>query len=190
MNYINFDLETYSPSDLSHIDTSEFRISVAGCYVSWIDEYIAFLEPDMNDFVNLLSSAELVVGYNILGFDLPVLQKYCTFNALDLPVYDLLAGIEKTLGFRLRLDDVCKATFDNDTKTDSYATYKYYHKQGKWFELIDYCMNDVRLTEQLFTKVLNNQPLSYFDLHKKLNFHLPQPDLSQHTKLEVIETLL
>jgi DEAD/DEAH box helicase domain-containing protein len=190
MNYINFDLETYSPSNLNHIDTGEFRISVAGCYVSWIDQYIAFMETEINDFVNLLSMADLVIGYNILGFDLPVLQKYCTYNALELPVYDLLAEIEKILGFRLKLDDLCKATFDNDTKTDTYAVYKNYHKEGKWFELIDYCMNDVRLTEQLFRRVLDTQNLHYYDLHKKMNFQLPQPDLSKLSKVTVIETLL
>ncbi len=190
MNYINFDLETYSPSDLNHIDTSEFRISVAGCYVSWIDEYIAFLEPEMNDFVNLLSQADLVVGYNIVGFDLPVLQKYTTYNALDLPIYDLLAEVEKTLGHRLRLDDICKATFNNDTKTDTYSVYKNYHKEGKWLELIDYCMNDVRLTEQLFQRVLNNQDLNYFDLHKKMSFNLAKPDLTKLSQVETIETLL
>jgi hypothetical protein len=67
-----------------------------------------------------------------------------------LPNYDMLKEVEKKLGHRLRLDDLCKATFDNDVKTDTYEQYRNYHKEGKWLELIDYCMNDVRFNSSTF----------------------------------------
>lgn len=175
MNYITFDIETYSPSDLDKIDTSEFRVTTAGAYFSWLDEYVAFMEKDIGDLLEMMEKADLIIGYNQLWFDLPVLQKYTKINLLELPNYDILIEFQKVAGFRSKLDDLCKANFDNDVKTDSYEVYRHYHKQGKWLELIDYCMNDVRLTEQLFKKILNDGKIFYLDLHQKKEVTLAKP---------------
>jgi DNA polymerase elongation subunit (family B) len=169
MNYITFDIETYSPSDLDKIDTKEFRCSVCGAYISWLNgakgEYIAFLEDNIKEFLELLKHADLIIGYNHIWFDLPVLQKYADFDLLKLPCYDIMLKVEQKIGSKLRLNDLCKANFEGDLKTDSYSVYKNYYKEGKWLELIDYCMNDVRLTEQLFQQILKTKKLTYYDLH-------------------------
>jgi DNA polymerase elongation subunit (family B) len=169
MNYITFDIETYSPSDLDRIDVKEFRCSVCGAYISWLNggkgQYIAFLEENIKEFLELLKHADLIIGYNHIWFDLPVLQKYADFDLLKLPCYDIMLKVEQKIGTKLRLNDLCKANFDGDIKTDSYSVYKHYYKEGKWLELIDYCMNDVRLTEQLFQQILTIKKLTYYDLH-------------------------
>lgn len=175
MNYIVFDIETYSPSDLQQINTDEFKASVVGAYFSWVDKYIAFMEDDISDFLNLMAKADLIVGFNQLWFDLPVLQKYADYKLSNLPNYDILIEFQKQAGFKIKLNDLCKANFDDDIKTDSYQQYKNYHKEGKWLELIDYCMNDVRLTHNLFLKVLNGEPLKYYDLHNQKEVVLSQP---------------
>jgi DNA polymerase elongation subunit (family B) len=169
MNYITFDIETYSPSDLDRIDTKEFRCSVCGAFISWLNggqgEYIAFLEDNIKEFLELLKHADLIIGYNHIWFDLPVLQKYADFDLLKLPCYDIMLKVEQKIGTKLRLNDLCKANFEGDLKTDSYSVYRHYHRDGKWLELIDYCMNDVRLTEQLFQQILTTKKLTYYDLH-------------------------
>jgi DNA polymerase elongation subunit (family B) len=169
MNYITFDIETYSPSDLDRIDVKEFRCSVCGAFISWLNEgkgaYIAFLEDNIKEFLELLKHADLIIGYNHIWFDLPVLQKYADFDLLKLPCYDIMLKVEQKIGSKLRLNDLCKANFEGDLKTDSYSVYKHYYKEGKWLELIDYCMNDVRLTEQLFQQILTTKKLTYYDLH-------------------------
>ncbi|NJL96703.1 hypothetical protein HC864_02695 [Candidatus Gracilibacteria bacterium] len=95
MNYIVFDIETYNPDGNDKIDTSAMRVSVIGCYISWLDEYIAFIEGDEKDFLNILKQAELVVGYNHIWFDLPVLKKYAQWDIMSLPNYDIMVEIEK-----------------------------------------------------------------------------------------------
>jgi DEAD/DEAH box helicase domain-containing protein len=177
MNYITFDIETYSPSNLNRIDTNEFRVSVAGAYISWIDEYIAFLEDDINDLIDLMSKADLIIGFNHIWFDLPVMQKYASFDLLQLPNYDLIVEFSKVAGFKPKLNDLCKANFGDDIKTDSYEQYKHYYKDKKWYELIDYCMNDVRLTEKLFRKTMQQNPVLFKDLHetKDVILALPKP---------------
>ena len=176
MNYVTFDIETYSPSNSQKINTSEFRVSVIGAYFSWSDSYIAFLEDDVSVFLNILKQAELVVGFNHIWFDLAVLQKYCSYNLLDLPNYDIMVEAEKKLGFKTKLNDLCKANLGK-FKTDSYDNFKHYYNDKNWFPLIDYCMNDVKLTEELFKLIRQNNCLSYNDLLdiKKIIFDKPVP---------------
>jgi|688.fasta_scaffold74376_4 hypothetical protein len=180
MNYITFDIETYSPSYLKHIDTSEFRTSVVGAYISWIDKYLAFFESEIEDFLKLLLEADLIVGFNHLWFDFPVLQKYCSYNLSELPSYDLLLEFEKQAGFKIKLNDLCKANLTDDIKTDSYQQFKNYHKENKWFELADYCLNDVRLTENLFRLIRSGKTLKYFDLHQQKEVLLAKPVASKN----------
>jgi DEAD/DEAH box helicase domain-containing protein len=176
MNFITFDIETYSPSDLNKIDVNEFRTSVIGAYISWIDEYVAFMEKDVGVFLKLLKKADLVIGYNHLWFDLPVLQKYSDYDLKKLPSYDIMLEIEKKIGFKVKLDDVCKSTLGSK-KTDSYEVYKHYYKDKNWEPLIDYCMHDVKLTNELFLLAMDQKPLKYVDLLdvKEILLDLPTP---------------
>jgi DNA polymerase elongation subunit (family B) len=117
MNYITFDIETYSPesensdnsSNLSYkIDTKTLRTSVIGAYISWIDKYLVFFEKEIPDFLAALHDADLVVGFNHLWFDLPVLQKYAGWDLSSLHSYDILLEVEKKVGYKIKLDDMAK----------------------------------------------------------------------------------
>ena len=188
MNYITFDIETYSPSNLSRIDTKEFRVSVIGAYISWLPKghnYLAFFENEVKDFLKLLKMCDMVIGYNHIWFDLPVLQKYSDYDLLQLPCYDIMLEVERKIGSKLKLNDMCKANFGNeDIKTDSYSVYRHYHRDGKWYELMDYCLNDVRLTQQLFQLIFSEKRLNYYDLHILKQVELDQP---QAGKIEFVE---
>lgn len=174
MNWITFDIETYSPGDLNRIDTNEFRVSVCGAYFSWTQEYIAFLEDDIQEFLNILPQVDLVVGYNHNWFDLPVLQKYANFQLSELPTYDIMVEIEKKIGYKLKLDDVCKANLGTQ-KTDTYEQFRHYYKDKNWEPLIDYCMHDVKLTEEIFEIILSNQKIKYVDLLETKSILLDTP---------------
>lgn len=187
MNYITFDIETYSPSGLNKIDTNEFQVSVIGAYISWIDKYLVFFEDQAKDFIELMKQADLVIGYNHLWFDLPVLQKYArrysNFDLLSLPTYDIMLEIEKKIGFKPRLNDISKATFNDLQKTDSFENFRNYHLQNKWAELTDYCMHDVLITETIFRRIRDGQKLFFFDLHQKKDFVLDKPVPGQKVQL-------
>ena len=185
MNYITFDIETYSPGDLEHIDVNEFRVSVSGAYISWLDRYIAFMEDDTEKFVELLMQCDLVVGYNHIGFDLAVLQKYSPdFDLVNgLPSYDIMLEMKKKIGFSVRLDDLAKANLGTK-KTDSYDVYKHYHKEGKWAPLIDYCMNDVAITERIFQMCQKGQVMKYNNLMTVEETVLDKPRKGKRTQTD------
>jgi len=179
MNYITFDIETYSPSKSTKIDKDEFRISVTGAYISWLDKYIAFFEDQTAEFIELMKSADLIIGYNHIWFDLRVMQKYASnFNLQELPCYDIMLELEKKIGYKVKLDNLCTANF-GEHKTDTYENYKDYYWDKNWFPLIDYCMNDVRLTEKLFKMAVKGKPIKYTDLQQTREMLLDKPKPGQ-----------
>lgn len=178
MNWITFDIETYSPTKSDKIDTTELRVSVVGAYFSWIDQYIAFLEDDTKYFTELLKDADLIIGWNHEWFDLPVLQKYSDYDLKNLPCYDLMLEMEKTVGYKLKLDNVSKANL-GEQKTDTYQQFKHYYWNNEWFKLIDYCMNDVRLTNLIFDKAMKEENIAYYDLHNIRTTKISKPEVGK-----------
>lgn len=180
MNYVTFDVETYTPGEdmktagRGKIDVNKMNVSTVGAYFSWLDEYIVFWEDDIKDFIEALQYADFVVGYNQIWFDLPVLQKYANFNLKELKNYDIMVEVEKLIGFKLRLNDLAAANLEI-IKTDSFANFRTYHLEDKWHELSYYCMHDVKITQQLFEKILNGQELKYNDMLSVKSILLPKP---------------
>jgi DNA polymerase elongation subunit (family B) len=169
MNYITFDIETYNPDEnmktagRGKIDISKLKISTIGAYYSWLDEYVIFWEEDVVDFIETLKYADFIVGYNHVSFDLPVLQKYTNFDLKTLQNYDIMLEVEKQIGFKLRLNDLASSNL-KFVKTDSFANFRTYHLEDKWHELSYYCIHDVKITQNLFEKILKGQELKYSDM--------------------------
>jgi len=185
MNYITFDIETYNIDEtITRIDPKNMRVSVIGAYYSWLDQYVAFTEDTVQDFLESLKLCDIVVGFNHLWFDLPVLAKYSSWDFGILRSYDILLEVEKKLGFKVKLDDLAKSNL-NIKKTDSYEHFRYYHRDGKWLELIDYCMNDVLITEKLFGLILQGQPLKYADMLQIREVTLDLPKTGSQTSIQV-----
>jgi DNA polymerase elongation subunit (family B) len=178
MNWITFDIETYSPSKSDKINTQELRASVIGAYISWTNQYIAFLEEDAKYFTELLKEADLIIGWNHIWFDLPVLQKYADYDLNKLPNYDIMLELEKVMGHKLKLDNVAKANLGM-SKTDTYQQFKHYYWDKEWYKLIDYCMHDVKLTNEIFNKAQNGESILYSDLHNTRQATVNPPTIGQ-----------
>ena len=187
MKYITFDIETYIPNGIlssstsGRLDTKSMNVSVTGAYVSWWDKYLFFWEADTEDFIKLLREADYIVGYNHINFDLAVLQKYANFDLRKLNNYDLLVEFQKQAGHRVKLDNLAKTNL-GASKTDSFEQFKTYHIDGKWFELADYCMHDVKLTEELHRMALKQQPIKYSEMLGIKEVSLDLPDLAKKTE--------
>jgi DEAD/DEAH box helicase domain-containing protein len=184
MNYITFDIETYIPEGVpdrigSKLNVEAMKVAVIGAYYSWIDggTYVAFLEENVADFLASLQTADCVIGYNHIWFDNAVLQKYADFDLKTLPNWDLMQEAEKSLVFKPKLDDLCKSNLGTQ-KTDSFETYRNYYRDGKMFELTDYCMHDVLLTEKLHQLVQKNGHLLYSDAFKTRQILITPPNFS------------
>jgi len=106
-------------------------------------------ESDLPQLWPLLESADVLIGFNLLGFDLPVLSAYYPGDIAKLPVLDLLAVIKDQAGHRISLDAVAKETLGTKKSGSGLDALRYYHKQN-WSKLASYCMKDVEITRDLY----------------------------------------
>lgn len=149
-NYVVLDLETQKTFDaVGRNNIHKLKVSVAGIYDYACDEYRIYEESELSLLEERLKTAELLIGFNIRRFDLPVLAPYLFLSVETLPVLDLMEEIEKVRGHRVALHSVAQATL-GITKTGAGWDAINLYEQGRMEELKRYCLNDVRLTKEIY----------------------------------------
>ena len=149
-HYLVMDLETQrlvqDVGGWDHID--KLGVSVACAYDSKTDQFIAFRENELSKLIELCEE-RLVVGYNIRGFDLPVLVPY-GLKLKRVEAFDIMYDLEALTRQRfLKLEAVARGTLGTGKSADGLQAVEWW-KQGKIQEIIDYCMMDVKVTRDVF----------------------------------------
>lgn len=146
-----FDLETQrSFQDVGGRDQMHrLGMSVGVVYSFEDDRFHAFGEERVGELVAMLQRAELVVGYNLLGFDYRVLQGYQQTSWDTVPTLDLMVDLQQRLGFRPKLDSVLLATLGHPKTADGLQALAWF-KEGRLDLIEQYCIDDVRLTRDLY----------------------------------------
>lgn len=149
-NEIVLDIETQNTfEDVGGWHHDKLRISLVGVYFFATDSYEYFLEPDLPRLWPRLEQADRIIGYNQKGFDNPVMNNYYAGDLNQIPQLDLLEKIHQSLGYRVKLDDVAKATLGIGKSGHGLQAVEFW-KQGKIQELADYCLQDVRVTKDVY----------------------------------------
>ena len=146
-----FDLETQRSFDEvgGRSQMHRLGVSVGVAYRFDTDEFVVFTEDAIRELVDLLRDAELVVGYNIRGFDYEVLRGYTDVDLQSLPTLDLMYDLEDRLGFRPKLESVASPTLGTGKTADGLQALEWW-KLGEVDKIADYCREDVRVTRDLF----------------------------------------
>lgn len=128
----------------------DLGISVAGVYSYAKDAFFAFEEHELSRLTDLLKETDHIIGFNIVHFDIPVLEAYVD-KAILVPIAltDIFADAVKFLGHRVGLDGVAKATLGRGKSGHGLEALEWF-RQGKLAELKEYCLDDVRLTRDLY----------------------------------------
>lgn len=123
--------------------------------------YRVFLEDNFDRFQDLVNDTDIVIGFYSSGFDDPL----CRANGIDVPdekSWDLLAAIRKGAGVSpgsrgggLRLNDCARANL-GETKPEDGAMAPILWQRGEHGRVIDYCLEDVRLTKGLVDIVMEH----------------------------------
>ena len=125
-------------------------VSVVGVYSYEEERYDAYLEAELAPkFAPRLANAELLIGFNIRRFDLPVLQPYLPFSATTLPVLDIMEEMVKHLGHRVSLESLAQATLGRGKSGSGLDALRWF-KEGKLELITKYCLDDVKLTKELY----------------------------------------
>ena len=147
---IVLDLETQKTFDaVGRKNIHLLKVSVVGIYRYDRDVYEVYDETQMHDLENLLKDASQIIGFNIRRFDFPVLQPYFFISVNELPVLDLMETLEGALGFRVGLNSVSQSTLGRGKSGSGLDAVRFF-EQGKMEELKKYCLDDVRLTRELY----------------------------------------
>ncbi|MFW6147180.1 MAG: DEAD/DEAH box helicase [Thermodesulfobacteriota bacterium] len=137
-------------------------VSVAVIYASAEDCFYTFTEDRIEGLIELLHSADLVVGFNIKRFDYAVLKPYTSVNLAALPTFDILEEIFTKLGYRISLDHLAQETLKRQKSADGLKALEWF-KAGEMDTLAAYCKTDVELTRDLFLHGLDTGYLVYRD---------------------------
>lgn len=166
MKKVVFDIETKNTfHEVGKADPVLLDISLVGVYDYESDSYSSYLEKDFPKLWPLIESADLLIGYNSDHFDVPLLNKYYPGNLHSIKSLDLLKEIKKVTGKRFRLDSVAAGTLGT-RKSGSGMQAIAWWKQGEIAKLRKYCLDDVKITKQLYDYARENNLLKYRDLGK------------------------
>ena len=103
-NVVFFDLETQRSFDEvgGRRNIKRMGLSVAVTYNTATAEYRYYTEENVNDLIEELKAADLVVGFNVLSFDYEVLRSYTDYPLKRLPTVGMLTGDVSPSGFSVR----------------------------------------------------------------------------------------
>lgn len=190
LNKIVLDLETQKDfAAVGGRSKNHFlKVSVAGIYSYAEDKYHCFTEKEMSKLGDILASADQIIGFNNRQFDHEVLQPYLNFSLEDIPTLDILEEVEKILGHRIGLDVISSATLGTG-KTGSGLKAIQLWKTRQLEELKKYCLNDVKLTKDIYDYGQKYGKLLYRDFFETreipVQFLEPEPrkNIVQQTSL-------
>lgn len=150
-NILVFDLETQRSFDeVGGRDKMHLLGMSLGVVYSFADDsFQTYVEADVEALVAQLSAAELVIGFNLLGFDYHVLRGYVDVPIESLRTLDLMVDLQGKLGFRPKLDSVVQASLQAGKTADGLQALTWY-REGRLDLIEQYCRDDVRLTRDVY----------------------------------------
>ena len=163
---IVLDLETQFKFQEVGYDVKKLKISVVGIYNYANNNYLTYREDELPQLFNLLEHASFIIGFNIRKFDMMVLSSYYHGNTSQFQLLDILEEVEKSLGHRLALDDLVRASLGFKKSGHGLLAIEHF-REGRWDELCKYCLSDVKATKELYEFGLKNKKLFFQTHHGK-----------------------
>lgn len=157
-NIVYFDLETRrSFSDVGGAaNKSKMGISVGVAYSTKTEQFHIFTQDESDALVDMLIGADLVVGFNHISFDYPVLEGHTIYDLPSQTVnLDMLVEVEKILGHRLKLDAIASASLGVGKTADGLDALRWWQQYKKTkdiqplLDIARYCCYDVKVTREV-----------------------------------------
>ncbi len=114
----------------------------------------------------IFKKTDLMITFNGEYFDIPLLNKYYKKAGLgdlkDIRSLDIFKEIKQTSGRWLKLDNVAKGTFGISKSGDGLEAVKWW-REGKIEEIKKYCLDDVKITKDVYDYILKNNKVIFKD---------------------------
>ena len=166
---IVYDIETKETfQEVGTRDPRKLTISMLCAYSYNERKLLSFDEHELAQFWRRLETCSLLIGFNNKGFDDQVVSTYFP-EISKVPSFDILEEVHKSIGFRVKLDNIAHATLDEGKSGNGLKAIKLY-REGKIDELRDYCLDDVRITKDIYECGKMYGELFYNDMQGKKGF--------------------
>lgn len=164
MRVITFDIETKNMfQDVGSNDPADLDLSVICIHDSFTNEFTSYLEADFGKLWPILEQADAFVTWNGDHFDIPILNKYYPGDLSKIKSIDLMREVQQVLGRRLKLDSVGEATLNRNKSGNGIDAIEWW-RNGEVDKIIQYCIEDVRLTRDLYDYALTKKHLKYKEM--------------------------
>ena len=163
MKKIVFDIETRNLfQDVGSNDPRDLDISIVCVYDYETDTYSSYLQEELGKLWPILENADMIITFNGDHFDIPLLDKYYPGDLTKIKSLDLLKEVKNSLGFRLKLDSIASATLGYGKSGHGLEAITWW-KNGEIEKLKKYCIDDVKVTKEIYDFALKNGHLKYKD---------------------------
>jgi len=166
MKKIVFDIETKQaiPPGWPDNHVEKLEISLVGIYDYNANTYEGFLEEDFSRLWDILDKTDMLISYNGDHFDIPLLNEYYKKagrgDLTKIRSLDLLKEIKNCYGRRMKLDQVAEGTFGIG-KSNNGLDAVIWWEQGEIEKIRKYCLDDVRITKEVYEYALKNKKLLF-----------------------------
>ncbi|MDA1334804.1 MAG: ribonuclease H-like domain-containing protein [bacterium] len=151
MNTLVIDIET--EKELREVGGKQnmhmLGVTVVGVYNYADDSFYVYEKEEFPKLEELMTNSQLAIGFNSKHFDFPVLQPHVEQDLDTLTHLDLMEEVEKSLGFRVSLNNLCGATLGTQKSGIGLEAIDWW-RRGLKDKVKNYCIQDVRLTRDLY----------------------------------------
>lgn len=159
MRQITFDIETTNFfEDAGSSNPIDLDLAVVCIHDSETGEFSSYEKETLDQLWPIIESADMLIGYNSDHFDIPLLNKYYSGDLKSIKSLDILTEIKKSFGRRVKLDSVVKATIGESKSANGLQAVVWW-RQGEKQKVIDYCIQDVKVTRDVYDYAIKNSKL-------------------------------
>jgi DEAD/DEAH box helicase domain-containing protein len=163
MKKVVFDIETKNIfQDVGRADPTLLDISLVGIYDYETDQYLTFLQEEFPKLWPYIEKADVLIGFNSDHFDVPLLNKYYPGDITKIKSLDLMAEVKKSLGRRIGLGALAEATLGIGKSGNGLEAVEWW-KNGEIDKIRKYCIDDVKVTKDLYEYILSRKTVRYKD---------------------------
>jgi DEAD/DEAH box helicase domain-containing protein len=172
MRAITFDIESISDSMVrGRVDVDEQELIVVAIHDSETGAYASYTKEELPKLWPIIEKADMLVGFNSNAFDIPLLNRYYPGDLTRIRSLDLLEEVYQVLGRRIRLQALAEATLGRGKKGDGLKAQEWW-RAGEKEKVKEYCIEDVRLTRELYDFALAKGVLKFKDLRETRDIKL------------------
>ncbi len=161
MRKIVFDIETRNVfQDVGSADPAALDLSLVGLYDSATEKYSSFLQEELGTLWPIFEKADMLITFNGDHFDIPILNKYYSGDLTKIKSVDILREIKRAIGRRVKLDQVAEGTLGVKKSGNGLEAIAWW-KRGEIEKIRKYCLDDVRITKDVYEYALTHGELKF-----------------------------